>query len=63
MDLIHRLKAYGCSLIAGGGISRAADAVYAIEAGADAVAVAAAAMADAAFCQKLQVGLRDHRTS
>lgn len=62
-DLIHRLKAYGCFLIAGGGISSAADAVHAIEAGADAVAVGTAAMKDPTFCEKLQVDLRDRRTS
>jgi len=57
-DRIHRLKAHGGFVIAGGGIRSAADALSTLEAGADAVAVATAAMDDPMLCGRLQTALR-----
>jgi dihydroorotate dehydrogenase len=62
-DRIRRLKAHGGFVVAGGGIASADDAVSAIEAGADAVAVGTAAMDDPTLCGKLQAALHDHRSS
>lgn len=56
---ITRLKAHSEFLIAGGGIASVEDAVAAIEAGADAVAVGTAAMEDPALCGSLQAALRE----
>ena len=62
-DRIRRLKTHGGFVIAGGGIGSADDAVSALEAGADAVAVGTAAMKDPTLCGKLQAALRDRRRS
>jgi len=58
-ERIRRLKAHGGFVIAGGGIGSADDALSALEAGADAVAVGTAAMKDPTLCGKLQAALRD----
>ncbi len=57
-DLIRRLKAEIPFLIAGGGLSTVEGAQAALEAGADAVAVATAAMTDPDLCGRLQAALR-----
>ena len=57
-DVIRRLKRHGAFVIAGGGIRTAAEARAALGAGADAVAVATAAMDDAGLCERLQAELR-----
>ena len=50
-------------LIVGGGIETAEDARPVLEAGADAVAIASAAMQDAGLCGRLQMALRKSRTA
>jgi tRNA-dihydrouridine synthase len=56
--LIRRLSRHGVFLIVSGGIRSPAEAEAALEAGAGAVAVGTAAMADATLCGRLQEALR-----
>ena len=54
---INRLKTSGMFLIIGGGVKTAEEARRVLEAGADAVAIGTAAMADPALCGRLQAAV------